>query len=113
MRLSEERLNNIIKESVRAYLLNEVDWSKVDNGSVTPYTPEEAARNREAMLGRGENNRPLTQRNPSYAAAIKNNPTVERKKTEFKIPSVDEWREKYKDAMPYREYAKKVQNGEL
>ena len=57
-------IDKIITESINEFL---------EEGLVkdfTPYTPEQARQNKEAMMGRGENDRPLADRNPSYGEFI-------------------------------------------
>ena len=56
-------IDKIITESINEFLNGNVD-------KFTPYTPEEAAQNKAAMLGQGQNNRPLVDRNRSYGDFI-------------------------------------------
>ena len=56
-------IDKIIAESINEFI----------NGNVTrftEYTPEEAAQNKAAMLGQGQNDRPLADRNRSYGDFI-------------------------------------------
>jgi hypothetical protein len=57
-------IDKIITESINEFLKEGL----VDN--FTPYTPEQAKINKEAMLGQGQNNRPLGERNRSYGNFI-------------------------------------------
>ncbi len=57
-------IDKIITESINEFLKEGL----VDN--FTPYTPEQAKINKEAMLGQGQNNRPLGERNRSYGDFI-------------------------------------------
>lgn len=65
MKTLEQKINKAINESINAFLIRE---GIVD--TFTPYTPEQAKKNREAMLVSGENNRPIGERNKSYGDFI-------------------------------------------
>ena len=62
--MAKNNIDKIITESINK-ILNE---KLVD--TFTPYTPEQAKANREAMVGMGKNNRPLEDRNKSYGDFI-------------------------------------------
>jgi len=89
MRISEKRLNRIIKESMEDFFKRQ----SVD--SFTPYSEKEAAINKAAIGNVG---------NPSYDNAPKAN-TAPREYGGY--PTVGEWQEKYPN-MPYREYCWKI-----
>ena len=57
-------IDKIITESINEFLKEGL----VDN--FTPYTPEQAKINKEAILGQGQNNRSLGERNRSYGDFI-------------------------------------------
>ena len=90
MRISEKRLNRIIKESMEDFFRSQ---SSVD--SFTPYSKKEAAINKAAIGHVG---------NPSYDNAPKAN-TEPREYGGY--PTVGEWKEKYPN-MSYGEYCWKI-----
>jgi len=72
-------IDKIITEEINKFLREGL----VDK--FTPYTPEEAEQNRAAMLGKGQNDRPLADRNRSYGDFI----AWRKEQIENGVPSVE------------------------
>ena len=114
MKISDKRLNLIIKESINRFL-SETEQISVNTGGNGKWeswsetdrrngiTPEQGKAMR--MQSNGVN--------PSYEKELERVNSIPRKKvSEVNPPSFEEWNNNFRH-MPYREYAEKRKNGEL